>query len=86
MSSERVIYPVFELSGPPCKKEGCTGVLVDTIHLRSQDFFLRCSVCGHEEGHTQAAVKVAEAVAVIERLLHQAPDTGSPGVESGHEE
>lgn len=48
MADKPVIYPIFELSGPPCEVEGCSGVLVSTICLRTQDHFKKCSKCGTE--------------------------------------
>jgi hypothetical protein len=67
--SERVPYPTFELAGAPCEKPGCSGVLVDFINLKSQDFFRRCSVCGSEVHRVPAKDKLAWVERTIERAL-----------------
>lgn len=61
--------PKFELVGPPCRSEGCPGVLVMTYHLVSHDMFYECSECGSQFDREPAANKVAYAVSTIRQAV-----------------
>jgi hypothetical protein len=67
--TDRVDVPQFELVGPSCQHEGCTGVLVDCLTLDSKEFFQRCSECRREFNRQPAAEKLAWAVRSIKRIL-----------------
>lgn len=65
----KVTFPTFELSGPPCENPGCSGVLVPSIHLKTQMAYEKCSVCGTEFHKMTAKEKMGWAVRTIERVL-----------------
>ena len=67
--SKRVIFPLFELIGPPCETPGCKGVLVDCMQLKSLDFFQCCSVCKAEFNRMPIAEKTAYARRTIGRMF-----------------
>ena len=62
-------FPEFELVGPPCEVPGCSGILVDTMSLKTKEFFKRCSECGEEFNRMPAIEKTAWAKRVIQRVL-----------------
>lgn len=43
----RVLFPSFELIGPPCPVAGCSGVLVGCLQVDdlSRTFYSECSEC-----------------------------------------
>jgi hypothetical protein len=43
--NKHVEFPEFELVGPKCINPDCWGVLVDTMDLKTKEFYFRCSVC-----------------------------------------
>lgn len=52
---KNVIYPIFELCGPPCIN-GCDGVLVMCMSLKPpHESFKKCSKCGKEFKHQQTS-------------------------------
>jgi hypothetical protein len=67
--TDHLKFPVFELVGPPCEEPGCTGVLVDHVTLKSQEFFRRCAVCGREFHRMPAQEKLDAAVRRIKQAL-----------------
>ena len=66
----KVPYPMFELVGPPCEVPGCKGVLVDTIHLKTQMFFKKCATCGHEHYKMPVREAMGWAVRTIKRAIN----------------
>jgi hypothetical protein len=68
-SHEHVEFPQFELIGPKCPIEGCKGVLVDHMSLRTKDFYRKCSVCEQEFDRMPAQQKLDEAIKIIEQVL-----------------
>lgn len=63
----KVLVPTFELCGPRCEEAGCTGVLIQTITLSTQEVFYRCSVCRTESGRMSAEDKLDWAKRIIAR-------------------
>lgn len=68
MMSKRSV-PMFDLVGPPCKTEGCEGVLVSTISLKTEEAFDKCSKCGGEFHKMPVSEKLSWAKRVIGRVL-----------------
>ena len=66
---ERVPFPMFELYGPPCEAPGCKGVLVDTLSLKTKEFFKKCATCGQEFYKMPARDALAWAVRTIEGAM-----------------
>ena len=67
--TKRVIFPQFELVGPPCKKEGCSGVLVDHASWVNGEFFRRCSVCNEECDRMPVSEKLAVSIETIQEAF-----------------
>lgn len=65
----KVPFPIFELYGPPCEAPNCKGVLVDSMDLKTRDYFQRCSVCKGQFNRMPMAEKVAWARRTIEAVL-----------------
>jgi len=68
-------FPLFELVGPPCEAPGCKGVLVDSLNLKTKDFFRKCSICGGEFHKMPAKDALDHAVRTIERVLKGDPSS-----------
>ncbi len=60
---------MFELVGPPCG-EGCTGVLIDCVSLKSKDYFQQCSECKRECNRMSVVDKLAWVKRTLERILN----------------
>lgn len=73
MTNERVSFPMFELVGDPCPKEGCEGVLIETVSIETKDYFKKCSECKGEFGKVPGEVMFARSVEMIEKLLSALP-------------
>lgn len=71
---DRVPFPLFELYGPPCQAPGCKGVLVDTIHLKTQVFCRKCATCGEEFYQMPVREAVGWAVRTIKRVFNGEKD------------
>lgn len=41
----KVKFPSFDLSGPPCKNSGCVGILTNCLEFKTHIWFTRCSIC-----------------------------------------
>ena len=67
--SKRVLVPQFELSGPPCQKLGCDGVLTDCCNWTTQEYYQKCSQCWTEFNRCPAQEKLDWAVGIIEKVL-----------------
>lgn len=68
--SEKVIYPIFELSGPPCENEGCSGVLVNHVTTKKpSECFRKCSVCGTEFDRVPTTEMLAHFERTVGRIL-----------------
>lgn len=64
-----VDFPQFELAGPPCEQAGCRGVLVQTISLKQDMAYQKCSVCGHQHYEMKRSELLAHSIRTIERVL-----------------
>lgn len=64
-----VEIPLFEMAGPPCETEGCTGVLIDSVDLKTKDYLQRCWVCKGEFNRVSAKEKLDWAVRTIDAAL-----------------
>lgn len=67
--SKNVPFPMFELMGPPCDTEGCTGVKVRSIALKTQMMFNQCSVCNAKTEEMTVKEGVDWATRTIEGVL-----------------
>jgi len=67
--SKRVDFPLFELVGPPCEVDGCSGVLVSTICLKTADHFNQCSKCKAEFNRMTGQEALDWAKRTINRVL-----------------
>jgi hypothetical protein len=70
----KVPFLMFELIGPPCEVPGCKGVLVDTIHIKTQMFSKKCATCGHEHYKMPVREAMGWAVRTIKRALNGEQD------------
>lgn len=75
MIKEHTLFPSFELVGPPCKDENCSGVLTDWCrwnhNYNSGIWYRKCSVCNKEFDHIDAAKKCDEAIEIIEKVFEK---------------
>jgi hypothetical protein len=72
--SKRVLVPEFELSGPPCQKLGCDGVLINCLSLNTKEFYKKCSECQTEFNRCPAREKLDWAKGIIEKMLKGVDD------------
>ena len=47
MEKEHVDFPQFELVGPKCPKQNCSGVGILTTDIRLRNLYHKCSECGY---------------------------------------
>jgi hypothetical protein len=65
-------FPLFELYGPPCRAEDCSGVLVPHVTVKpgaTSECFQKCSVCGSEFDRIPTAKMLSDFERTVERLL-----------------
>ena len=65
----RVATPLFELVGPPCEAPECSGVLVDTMSLKTKEWWKQCSVCKAEFYRMSGSEALSMAKRTIDRVL-----------------
>lgn len=73
-----VPFPRFEFVGPACRQPDCDGVLIFTASIRKDESFMRCSKCHSSFDHRPTSERLAESVALIERLLESADSPPEP--------
>jgi len=71
VNKEHTLFPSFELVGPPCKDENCSGVLTDWCSWKRGIWYRKCSVCNKEFDHTSISKKFDEAIDLIEKVFEQ---------------
>ena len=69
MAGKRVDFPMFELVGPPCEAPGCSGVLVDTMSLKTKECWKQCATCKAEFYRMSGKDALGYAVRTIDRVL-----------------
>ena len=57
------------LVGPPCRNEGCEGVLVMNYHLVTHGMFYECFKCKAQFDREPAENKLAQSVSTIRQVL-----------------
>lgn len=62
-------HPQFELVGPLCEVPGCSGILVDTMSLKTKEIWKQCSECKAEFYRMSGADALGAATRVIQRVL-----------------
>lgn len=68
---KNVLFPQFELVGPPCERFLCKGVLIAHINIVTKEFFQCCSICKYEFNHMSGHVALAHAVQIIDEILKE---------------